>query len=175
VTVAPETRDTRRDAVSAHKRPPAPKPARRPSVDDRPVEFWPTAAIRAALETDDLTVWQRIVVAIKRDPYGRTARQVEEVLETARPYGVSKALSEVLNRTREHLEANERAEVARHIQALMERSGLGPAEFASRIGVPTEEFGKYLSGTTSPSASLMIRMRRLSDRFAKMRSQRPSD
>jgi hypothetical protein len=173
VTVASETRDASRDAVSAHKRPPAPKPARRPPVDDRPVEFWPTAAIRAALETDDLTVWQRIVVAIKRDPYGRTARQVEEVLETARPYGVSKALSEVLNRTREHLEANERAEVARHTQALVERSGLGPQEFASRIGVPTEEFTAYLSGTTSPSASLMIRMRRLSDRFAKMRSQRP--
>jgi hypothetical protein len=173
VTVASETRDARRDAVSAHKRPPAPKPARRPPVDDRPVEFWPTAAIRAALETDDLTVWQRIVVAIKRDPYGRTARQVEEVLETARPYGVSKALSEVLNRTRELLEANERAEVARHIQALMERSGLGPQEFASRIGVPTKEFTAYLSGTTSPSASLMIRMRRLSDRFAKMRAQRP--
>ncbi len=145
VTVAPEIRDARRDAASAPNRPAAPKPARRPPIDDRPVEFWPTAAIRAALETDDLTVWQRIVVAIKRDPYGRTARQVEEVLETARPYGVSKALSEVLTRTREHLEANERAEVARHVQRLMERSGLGPAEFASRIGVPTEEFATYLS------------------------------
>jgi DNA-binding transcriptional regulator YiaG len=172
VTVAPETRDARRDAVSGRKRPAEQKPARRPPIDDRPVEFWPTAAIRAALETDDLTVWQRIVVAIKRDPYGRTARQVEEVLETARPYGVSKALSEVLHRTREHLEANECAEVARQIQALMERSGLGAAEFASRIGVPSEEFAQYLSGATSPSASLMIRMRRLSDRFAKMRAQR---
>jgi hypothetical protein len=37
-------------------------------TDDRPVEFWPTAAIRAALENDDLAVWQRIVVAIKHDP-----------------------------------------------------------------------------------------------------------
>jgi predicted CoA-binding protein len=91
------------------------------------------------LETDDLTVWQRIVVAIKRDPYGRTARQVEEVLETARPYGVSKALSEVLTRTREHMEANERAEVACHVQSLLERSGLGQAEFASRIGVPSDD------------------------------------
>ena len=167
--MAPEIRDARRDAVSATNRPAAPKPARRPPTDDRPVEFWPTAAIRAALETDDLTVWQRIVVAIKRDPYGRTARQVEEVLETARPYGVSKALSEVLTRTREHLEANERAEVARHMQLLLERSGLGQQEFASRIGVPAEDFATYLSGATSPSASLMIRMRRLSDRFAKMR------
>jgi hypothetical protein len=175
VTVAPDIRNARRDAVSAPKRPAAQKPARLPAADDRPVEFWPTAAIRAALETDDLTVWQRIVVAIKRDPYGRTARQVEEVLETARPYGVSKALAEVLIRTREHLEANERAEVARHIQVLMERSGLGPAEFASRIGVPGEQFAKYLSGVTSPSASMMIRMRRLSDRFAKIRAQRADD
>jgi hypothetical protein len=146
-----------------------------PSVDNRPVEFWPTAAIRAALESDDLNVWQRIVVAIKRDPYGRTARQVEEVLETARPYGVSRAMSEVLIRTREHLEANECAEVARHVHLLLERSGLGEQEFASRIGVPAEEFAGYLRGSESPPASLMIRMGRLSDRFAKMRSQRNRD
>jgi hypothetical protein len=172
VTLAPDIRDARRDAVAGPNRAAPPMPGRRPQIDDRPVEFWPTSAIRAALETDDLAVWQRIVVAIKRDPYGRTARQVEEVLETARPYGVSKALAEVLNRTREHLEANERAEVGRHVQALLDRSGLGQDEFASRIGVPSQDFAAYLGGQTSPPASLMIRMRRLSDRFAKMRNQR---
>ena len=106
------TVDVGRDAATARIPTGAPKRARRPANDEGPVEFWPTAAIREALETDDLTVWQRIVVAIKRDPYGRTARQVEEVLESTRPYGVSKALSEVLTRTRDNLEANERAEVA---------------------------------------------------------------
>ena len=173
MTLAPDIRDAHRDAASPRRRPAPVAPGRGPAVDDRPVEFWPTSAIRTALETDDLTVWQRIVVAIKRDPYGRTARQVEEVLETARPYGVSKALSEVLTRAREHLEANERAEVGRHVQVLLERSGLGEQEFASRIGVPSDDFGNYLSGQISPPASLMIRMRRLSDRFAKMRHQRP--
>ena len=123
--MTPDVRDTRRREPASG--PQRPAPPRRPVSDDRPVEFWPTAAIRAALETDDLTVWQRIVAAIKRDPFGRTARQVEEVLQTARPYGVSKALAEVLSRTREHLEANERAEVARHIHALLDKSGLGPA------------------------------------------------
>ncbi|MCV7402623.1 helix-turn-helix transcriptional regulator [Mycobacterium fragae] len=144
----------------------------RPHPGDRPVEFWPTAAIRAALEGGDIATWKQIAVAIKRDPYGRTARQVEEVLEKARPYGISKALAEVLDRAREHLEANERAEVARHVQLLMERSGLGQREFASRIGVPVGDLAAYLDGKVSPSASLMIRMRRLSDRFAKARSQR---
>jgi hypothetical protein len=165
------TADARRDAVTARMRSTAPKRPQR-DVDDRPVEFWPTAAIREALETDDLTVWQRIVVAIKRDPYGRTARQVEEVLETTRPYGVSKALAEVLTRTRELLEASECAEVTRQIRHLLERSGLGPREFASRIGVPAEQLADYLEGKTCPPASLMVRIRKLSDRFAKMRNHR---
>lgn len=171
MTVSPEIRDTRRREVAARTDRPAANRGR-PPIEDRPVEFWPTAAIRAALETDDLTVWQRIVAAIKRDPFGRTARQVEEVLQTARPYGVSKALTEVLARTRAHLEANERAEVARHIRALLDLSGLGQQEFASRIGVTAEEFASYLSGETSPSASLIVRMRNLADRFDRMRTAR---
>jgi hypothetical protein len=173
VTVAPEVRAARSDAETARIPTGAPRRARRPSNDDKPVEFWPTAAIREALETDELTVWQRIATAIKRDPYGRTARQVEEVLESTRPYGVSKALSEVLTRTRENLEANERAEVARQIRVLLGRSGLKPPEFASRIGVPGDELAGYLEGRTSPPASLMVRMSRLSERFAKMKAQRP--
>jgi hypothetical protein len=173
VTVAPEVRAARSDAETARIPTVAPKRARRTSNDDKPVEFWPTAAIREALETDELTVWQRIATAIKRDPYGRTARQVEEVLESTRPYGVSKALSEVLTRTRENLEANECAEVARQIRVLLGRSGLKPQEFASRIGVPGDELAGYLEGKTSPPASLMVRMSRLSDRFAKMKAQRP--
>lgn len=141
-------------------------------MDDRPVEFWPTSSIRTALEEGDIAVWQRIVVAIKRDPYGRTARQVEEVLETAAPYGISLALTEVLTRARSHLEANERSEAARHVVLLVERSGLEEAEFASRIGATRAELTSYLDGTVSPAASMMIRIRRLSDRFAKMRATR---
>lgn len=140
-------------------------------IDDTPVEFWPTAAIREALHSGDIAVWQRIVVAIKRDPYGRTARQVEEVLQSAAPYGVSQALNEVLVRARNHLENNERTEAARHVRLLLERSGLSVEEFASRIGVDTSDFAAYLDASVSPPASLMIRMRRLSDRFAKIRAQ----
>ncbi|HTX97206.1 MAG TPA: XRE family transcriptional regulator [Mycobacterium sp.] len=154
--------------------PPTRRPGtdRRPDDSDQPVEFWPTSAIRSALQGGDIATWKRIAAALKRDPYGRTARQVEEVLEGTRPYGISKALWEVLERARTHLEANERAEVARHVRLLIERSGLAEHEFASRIGVADEELAAYLEGSTSPSASMMIRMRRLSDRFVKVKSAR---
>ncbi|MBV8349815.1 MAG: helix-turn-helix transcriptional regulator [Mycolicibacterium sp.] len=150
----------------------APQTSQLSAHDDRPVEFWPTAAIKAAVDSGDLTIWQRIAAAIKRDPYGRTARQVEEVLESTSSYGITNALDEVLVRSREHLEADERAEVGRHVQLLLDRSGLGQQEFASRIGVSAEELTSYLNGDVSPSAVQMVRMRRLSDRFAKMRAQR---
>ncbi len=125
------------------------------------------------MESGDLEVWQRIVVALKRDPYGRTARQVEEVLEAASSYGITNALTEVLARSRAALEADERAEVARHIHALIDRSGLSAREFASRIGASGEDLAAYLAGEISPSAAQMVRMRRLSDRFAKIKAQRP--
>ncbi|OBG20565.1 hypothetical protein [Mycobacterium sp. 852002-51057_SCH5723018] len=142
---------------------------------DQPVEFWPTSAIRSALQGGDIATWKRIAAALKRDPYGRTARQVEEVLQGTRPYGISKALWEVLERARTHLEANERAEVARHVALLIDRSGLAQHEFASRIGAMPEELAAYLDGSTSPSAALMIRMRRLSDRFVKVKSARSAE
>ncbi len=164
----------------ASDRRPAPPPQRpanqRPGGEtDQPVEFWSTAAIRSALQGGDIDTWKGIAAALKRDPYGRTARQVEEVLEGTRPYGISKALWEVLGRARTHLEANERAEVARHVRLLIDRSGLDQLEFASRIGVAPEDLAGYLDGSTSPSASLMIRIRRLSDRFVKVKSARSAE
>ena len=62
MTLAPsEAGDTRHP--ESHSDSPFPSEPR--VHDDRPVEFWPTSSIRSALETGDITVWQRIVVAIK--------------------------------------------------------------------------------------------------------------
>ena len=81
----------------------------------------------------------------------------------------------MLERARTHLEANERAEVARHVRLLIDRSGLNEQEFASRVGVAPDDLAAYLDGSTSPSASLMIRIRRLSDRFVKVKSARSAE
>ena len=167
-------------AAARREQSPVPPP-QRPAGDqgsqdaDQLVEFWPTADIRSALQGGDIATWKRIAAALKRDPYGRTARQVEEVLDGTRPSGIAKALWEVLERARTHLEANERAEVARHVRLLLERSGLGQPEFASRIGVAPEDLAAYIEGSASPSASLMIRMRRLSDRFVKVKDPRSAE
>jgi hypothetical protein len=83
---------------------------------DAPVSSWPTEGVQAALERGDLEHWRRIVAEVNRDPWGRTARQLEEVLSHSRP---------------------------------------------SRIGTSPSRLSTYATGKATPSASLMVRMRRV--------------
>jgi DNA-binding transcriptional regulator YiaG len=130
---------------------------------DAPVAEWPTEAVQTALERGDLADWHRIVAEMRADPWGRTARQVEEVLSHSRPYGVAEAMETVLSRARERAEASERAAVAAEIREAVERSGLSRTEFASRIGTSASRLSTYASGKVTPSATLMLRIRRVAD------------
>lgn len=125
-----------------------------------PVSQWPTEAVQTALERGDLTHWQRLTAEIRRHPWGRTARQVEEVLSYTRPYGVAEALEAVLARAREREERSEREEVAAEIRRAVAGSGLTRTEFAARIGTSPSRLSTYLAGKVTPSASLLVRIRR---------------
>jgi len=82
-----------------------------------------------------------------------------------------RAIANVLADARKRLEAAERSEVTRVVRVLLKRSRLSEAEFAMRIGVSGEELGAYLDGETCPSTVLMVRMKRLADRFANARAR----
>lgn len=128
---------------------------------DAPVSSWPTEALQAALERGDLEHWRRIVAEVNRDPWGRTARQLEEVLTHARPYGVADAMDVMLERARQHAEEREREQVAAEVRNAIRRSGLTRAEFASRIGTSSSRLSTYATARVTPSAGLMLRMRRV--------------
>jgi DNA-binding transcriptional regulator YiaG len=137
-----------------------------------PVRQWPTEAVQTALERGDLADWHRIAAEIAASPWGTTARQVEEVLSHARPYGVAEAMETTLARARERAEAQERTAVAAAIRESVERSGLTQAEFASRIGTSPSRLSTYAAGKVTPSATLMLRISRVdSQDTARDRSQ----
>lgn len=131
---------------------------------DDPVSTWPTEAVQAALERGDLGDWQRIAAELRRDPWGTTARQLEEVLSHARPYGVADAMETVLARARARADARDREEVAVEVREAIADSGLSRAEFAARIGTSVSRLSTYATGRVTPSASLMVRIRRLAAR-----------
>jgi DNA-binding transcriptional regulator YiaG len=131
---------------------------------EAPVSKWPTEAVQIALERGDLADWHRIVAAIRADPWGKTARQVEEVLSHSCPYGIAEAMQMALDRAREQAEARERETVAAEIREAVRRSGLSRADFASRIGTSASRLSTYTSGKVTPSAALMLRIRHAADR-----------
>lgn len=128
-----------------------------------PVAGWPTEAVQTALERGDLADWHRLAAEVGRHPWGRTARQLEEVLSHSRPYGVAEAMEAVIARARTRAEHAERMEVAAEIRSAFQRSGLTRTEFASRLGTSTSRLSTYLTGKVVPSATLMVRIRRLLD------------
>ena len=128
-----------------------------------PVETWPAEAVRTALERGGLSHWKRLQASIMDDPWGPVARRVEEAIAVDSPYGTGALFADVIADARSRAEADERAAVASEIRDLLNRSGLTRAEFASRIGTSTSRLSTYLTGRVTPSAALVIRMRRVLD------------
>lgn len=125
---------------------------------DDPVADWPTEAIQTTLERGDLADWRRIVAELKTEPWGRTARQVEEVLTHSHPYGIADAMTMVLERIRAAAERQEREVIAAQVRDAITRSGLSRAEFASRIGTSPPRLSTYATGKVTPSATMMLRI-----------------
>jgi len=128
---------------------------------DNPVSEWPQEAIQTALERGGLEHWRRLADAIWAEPWGPIARRVEEVLTYSRPYGVSEAMERSIALAREAAESSERRTVAAEIETLVQASGLSRAEFASRIGTSPSRLSTYVTGKVTPSAALLVRMRRV--------------
>jgi len=70
-------------------------------------------------------------------------------------------MERVISDTRQEVAAAERAAVAREVAELVETSGLSRAEFATKVGTSTSRLSTYITGKVTPSAALMLRMRRL--------------
>jgi len=126
-----------------------------------PVETWPYEALVTAIERGSVRDWARIVQAVEKRPWGDVARNVETLLSYDRPYGVAPLLERSIARARQRAEEQERDAVAIEVRALQERSGLGAEAFARAIGTSRSRLSTYRTGSVTPSAALMVRMRRV--------------
>lgn len=126
---------------------------------DSPVSSWPTEAIQTAIERGGLSDWRRLVAEVRRHPWGRTARQIEDVLEYTRPYGTAPLLERAIERARADAQSRERDAVAAEVRDLIAASGLTQAAFAACLGTSASRLSTYATGRVVPSATLMVRMR----------------
>lgn len=128
---------------------------------DDPVETWPFEGVVAALDRGGLPEWRRLIAAIRQDPWGQVARYVEQAVTVARPFGVSEVMTDLVAEARAAAEQSERTAVAAEVRALVAASGLTQARFAERIGTSPSRLSSYATGQVTPSAALLVRMRRV--------------
>jgi len=128
---------------------------------DDPVETWPFEGILAAVERGTLPDWHRLAAAINADPWGPVAQQVLEAVHLSHAYGTAELLEAAVTRARKLAADSERESVASEVRALVARSGLSRQDFADRIGTSRPRLSTYVSGKVIPSATLMVRMRRV--------------
>lgn len=121
-------------------------------------------AVWTKIERGSLQEWRRLARAVEQEPWGRTARQIEQALAISRPYGIAPALERVIDTARREQTERERRAVAERVRALIAASGLDRAEFAERIGTSTSRLSTYATGRVVPSAALLLRMESLAER-----------
>jgi DNA-binding transcriptional regulator YiaG len=132
-----------------------------------PVSAWPYEAIVTVIERGSISDWAVLTREIRLDPWGPVARQVEEYLSYEWPTGVAALLQRAVESARVEATAAERAEVAREVGALLRRSALTSRGFAERIGTSASRLSTYRTGRVTPSAALLVRMRRVVDHLGR--------
>lgn len=137
---------------------------------DRPVSEWPGEAVLTALERGSLCDWRRLARAVQQEPWGPTARRIEQALGVRRPYGIAPAMEAVLAAARQQQVERERRAVAQQVRQLIAASRLKQSEFAAGIGTSRSRLSTYATGKVVPSAAMLVRMqqfaRRCRDRHA---------
>lgn len=141
---------------------------------DDPVETWPFEGILAAVERGTLPDWRRLVIAIRLDPWGPVAQQVLQAIGLSHPYGTTELLGDAIARARKMAIDSEREDVAVEVRNLVTGSGMSTQDFAERIGTSRSRLSTYMSGKVIPSATLMVRMRRVAHHAADMTTRAPS-
>lgn len=128
-----------------------------------PVEDWGFEGLLAAVDRGEAADWQRIAQAVRRDPWGPVARLLEdEVFKEAEDSGVVGALSAMIGLQRSRWQQAEREAVAAELAALLKESGLSQGAFARRLGTSRTRLNTYLTAKVVPSATTLVRARRVS-------------
>jgi hypothetical protein len=122
-----------------------------------------TEEVARTWDVGGLPAWRGQVAIIASNPWAPYAGQLKELaLAADRPTPVH-AIDEAVKIYRARFERRERELVAREIRRLVAVSGLSQREFAAMSGTSASRLSTYVNGLVTPSATMMVRIRRVSE------------
>ncbi len=121
-----------------------------------------------------LRAWRAQVAIVAGNPWAPYPVVLHEMLLTGDRPAPAAALDAVIKHYREISEREDRQLVAREIRRLVAVSGLSQRQFAAMCGTSAPRLSTYVNGLVTPSASMMVRFARVSER-AQQQARRERD
>ena len=121
---------------------------------DEVVWTWDNGGLRA---------WRGQVAIIASNPWAPYGNELKELALAANRPAPVHAIDEAVKIYRSRYERRERELVAREIRQLVAMSGLSQREFAAMAGTSASRLSTYVNGLVTPSATMMVRIRRVSE------------
>ncbi len=106
--------------------------------------------------------WRHHLAMIGASPWSPYSRHIVELAKKADRPEVAALVREFTAVCREHNKEREREQVAEEVRRLVSASGASQRQFAHWVGTSPSRLSTYISGSVTPSASMMLRMKRTS-------------
>ncbi len=111
---------------------------------------------------DGLLEWRAQIARYAEDPWSPYARHLNDLAARAGLPGLDVTIGAFMEEMRGYTEARDRDLIGREIRRLVAESGQSQREFAARLGTSPSRLSSYCTGQVTPSAALLLRIRRLS-------------
>jgi transcriptional regulator with XRE-family HTH domain len=131
-----------------------------------PDEFLPVITTQTQLlgvvDGGSVLEWRHHLSMIVASPWSPYARHLVDLAAAIGRSEVAAVVEGFTELCRDHNKEHEREQVAEEVRRLISASGITQREFAKWVGTSPSRLSTYVSGTVTPSASLMLRMARTS-------------
>ena len=119
--------------------------------------------VASTWDNGGLRAWRGQVAIIASNPWAPYGNELKELALAANRPAPVHAVEEAVRVYRSRFERRERELVAREIRQLVAMSGLSQRDFAAMAGTSASRLSTYVNGLVTPSATMMVRIRRVSD------------
>ncbi|MFP5331992.1 MAG: helix-turn-helix domain-containing protein [Acidimicrobiia bacterium] len=135
-----------------------------------PVDSWPAEAIEALLDRGGVDDWHVLATEIRRSPWGRVARIVEQIIGWEEHGSVDVLMRTILGAARAAVAERGRKAYAAHVRALRKGTGMSLKDFAALAGTSAARLSAYERGLTAPTTDVLGRL----EHAARIRAGRSS-
>lgn len=125
---------------------------------DTPIETWPAEALETMIDRGSLTDWRELATEIRRTPWGRVARIVEDVTSWNEHPGVDALLSGVIADARRSIAITARQREATRLRELRRATGLSLRAFAALAGTSASRLSDYENANVAPTTDAIGRL-----------------